>query len=71
MDLDNRKVIHYAAVCSSPEPLKLLIVHDGVNILDIEKKKMNCLHLAAIAGRSDNVKVILESKPQMILSKDS
>jgi len=71
MDKNNRKVIHYAAVCTSPEPLKLLLGRDGVNVLDIEHKKKNCLHFAAIAGRAQNVKLILDHKPQMITSKDS
>jgi len=39
MDKDNKKAIHYAAVCSGPEPLKVLMEKEDVNILDIDKMK--------------------------------
>jgi ankyrin repeat protein len=39
MDKDNKKAIHYAAVCSGPEPLMILLQKDDVNILDIDKNK--------------------------------
>jgi ankyrin repeat protein len=52
------------------EPLKLLSSTDGVNFLDIDKAKQNCLHLAARAGRAQNVRFILEHKPSMLASKD-
>jgi hypothetical protein len=39
MDKDNKKAIHYAAVCSGPGPLIILMQKDDVNILDIDKNK--------------------------------
>ena len=35
MDRDLRKPIHYAAACSGPEPLKLLL-EKGANVFDID-----------------------------------
>jgi ankyrin repeat protein len=63
MDKDNLKAIHYAAVCESPEPLKLLLQREDVNILDIDKTKKNCLHYAAISGRAEHVRAILQKRP--------
>lgn len=66
---DMRRLIHYAAVCESPAPLEYLISR-GANVLDIDLKKVHCLHMAIKANRPKNVKVILavgDGKPQLLL----
>ncbi|CAL8148360.1 unnamed protein product [Orchesella dallaii] len=55
---------HYAAVCSSPEPLKYLLQF-GISVHTVTSTKRNgdgytFLHAAVAAGRTHNVKVILE-----------
>ena len=53
-----RRPIHYAAACESTGPLEYLI-QKGANVLDVDNRKTNCLHLAIKAKRADSVKMIL------------
>ena len=55
-----RKVIHYAAACQGPGPLKLLI-SKGVDIREGDKLKMTPLMIAAKYGRMENVKLLLST----------
>ena len=42
----------------------------GANLMDIDTKKTTCLHVAVIAGRSANVKFILDKCPQLLKLRD-
>lgn len=53
-----RRPIHYAAACEATGPLEYLI-QKGANVLDVDNRKTNCLHLAIKAKRAANVKLIL------------
>ncbi|KAE9552335.1 hypothetical protein FO519_004460 [Halicephalobus sp. NKZ332] len=59
-DGDNWYTVHYAAVCSGPEPLKYLI-EKGAMINILNKHKESPLHCAARAGRVQNVKILLDT----------
>ena len=65
-----RRPIHYAAVCESTAPLEYLIAK-GANVLDIDIKKVSCLHLAIKANRPENVKVILNKNESLLNMKDN
>ncbi len=69
IDTDLRRPVHYAAACVGPEPLKVLIAA-GANLLDQDNQKRNCLHLAAMTGRADNIRVILQTNPNMVSLRD-
>jgi ankyrin repeat protein/predicted DNA-binding WGR domain protein len=58
-DEERRKPIHYAAACSSPEPLKFLIAR-GVDFKDGDDKGITPLNCAVHYGRLENVEVILK-----------
>lgn len=47
-----------------------MLIAAGANIMDQENQKRNCLHYAAIAGRADNIKVILQNNPNMVNLRD-
>uniref|UniRef100_A0A183G453 ANK_REP_REGION domain-containing protein n=1 Tax=Heligmosomoides polygyrus TaxID=6339 RepID=A0A183G453_HELPZ len=55
-DSNNWYTIHYAAACEGPEPLKFLL-KSGASPLSFNKQLESPLHVAARAGRKDNVKV--------------
>ena len=57
-DSQNRKPIHYAATLESSKNFELL-VKNGADILDMDKKKMTCLMIACIHGRVNIIKSIL------------
>lgn len=59
-DTQNNKLIHFAAICSQPGPL-LLLIEKGANVFDFNTEKKTPLHYAAIHSRPLNVKAILES----------
>lgn len=63
-DAQGWTVGHYAAVCCGPEPLKYLLQFGiSVNALTTAKRGGDCytlLHVAVAAGRTHNVKLILE-----------
>lgn len=40
------------------------------NLSDIDMKKVSCLHIAAQAGRAENMKFILIRRPQLLKLKD-
>lgn len=50
-DEDLWKPIHYAAACSGPGPLKVLLKH-GANLSDLTNEKLCPLHIAAKTGRA-------------------
>jgi len=58
-DSFGRKPIHYAAVLESSKALEML-VRNGADLKEIDKKKMTPLMLASKYGRTKNVKFILE-----------
>ena len=64
-----RKPVHYAAACIGPEPLKILVAAGG-NLREADKKKINCLHIAAMRGRAHNIRTILTEQPDMIKIRD-
>ena len=68
-DSDGRRPIHYAASCLGPEPLKLLMIK-GVNLVESDNEERTCLHLAAITGRSENIRLILSRNSGMANMKD-
>ncbi|VDN05648.1 unnamed protein product [Thelazia callipaeda] len=59
-DLDGWDLIHYAAVCEGPGPLKHLLSL-GVSPLGLTKKKQLPLHCAVRAGRLENVEILIEA----------
>ena len=54
------KLIHYAAVCESSGPLKL-VIEKGASVFDLNGQKKSALHFAAINCRAENVRAILEA----------
>ncbi|VDM39831.1 unnamed protein product [Toxocara canis] len=59
-DAQNWFTIHYAAVCEGTGPLKLLL-DKGTPVALLNKAKDLPLHCAARAGRTENVKLLLEA----------
>jgi len=59
-DSESWYTIHYAAVCSGPEPLKYLIEKGAMPNI-VNKHKESPLHCAARAGRTENVKILLDA----------
>ncbi|KAK6753164.1 hypothetical protein RB195_012642 [Necator americanus] len=59
-DSNNWYTIHYAAVCEGTEPLKLLL-KNGASPASLTKQHETPLHVAARAGRKENVKILLEA----------
>jgi ankyrin repeat protein len=68
-DSDQRRPIHYAAACEGPEPLKLLL-SVGANLSEVDHQQKNCLHIASITGRAENIRTILYADPTLVGSKD-
>lgn len=64
-----RRPVHYAAACIGPEPLRLLI-QSGAALNAVDNQKKNCLHVAAYTGRHENARIILESNPGLLNTKD-
>jgi ankyrin repeat protein len=64
-----RKPIHYAAACENSDNL-LTLIDMQANLSDIDMKKVSCLHIAAQAGRAENMKFILVRRPQLLKLKD-
>lgn len=61
-DAEDRKLIHYAAACSSTEPLKFLF-ENGKSLVvtfDLDKNGVTPLMVACRTGRLENVKLLLE-----------
>ena len=54
-----RKPVHYAACCSSTEPLKILL-NKGIDCRDYDKNKMTPLMYAANSGRVNNIILMCE-----------
>ena len=63
------KPLHYAATCISPEPLKLLI-DKGANLFDQDLLKRTALHFAAMTGRTENIKWLLEQSSRLSRVRD-
>ncbi|EYC44087.1 hypothetical protein Y032_0472g2060 [Ancylostoma ceylanicum] len=59
-DTNNWYTIHYAAVCEGPEPLKFLL-KNGAAPSCLTKQHETPLHVAARAGRKENIKILLEA----------
>uniref|UniRef100_A0A158QL91 Poly [ADP-ribose] polymerase n=2 Tax=Haemonchus placei TaxID=6290 RepID=A0A158QL91_HAEPC len=59
-DLNNWYTIHYAAVCEGPEPLKFLL-KNGASPMALTKQHESPLHVAARAGRKENIKILLDA----------
>jgi len=63
------KPVHYAACCESSENLEYLVAK-GASLFDINLQKMTPLHFAAINGRHENIKFILEQSPLLVKNRD-
>jgi ankyrin repeat protein len=59
LDTEMRRPIHYAACCETTENLKILIAK-GANVMDVDCRKVTCLHAAVMAGRAVNAKFIIQ-----------
>jgi ankyrin repeat protein len=59
-DNQNWKPLHYAAACEGAGPLKLLLSL-GASVFDLNFSKQTALHIAAINGRTDNIKELLQA----------
>jgi len=68
-DLLNRKLMHYAAACTSSGPLELLLTH-GANPADLDNLKRSPLHYAAIYNRPENVRILIDKAPLMLKARD-
>ena len=53
-DNHQNKPIHYAAVCESSGPLKILL-EKGASVFDMNGQKKTPLHYAAMNNRAENV----------------
>jgi len=69
LDNEMRRPVHYAAACSTTGNLNFLI-EKGANVADIDNRKVTCLHTAVMAGRADNVKIIMKKQPTLLKFKD-
>lgn len=58
-DMEGRKVIHYAAACTSAEPLKILLDH-GANSNDLTRTKLSPLMIAAMYNRCQCALVLIQ-----------
>ncbi|OMJ69090.1 hypothetical protein SteCoe_33275 [Stentor coeruleus] len=58
-DLEGRRVVHYAAACTSSRPLEVLVAH-GANINEMDKKKVTPLMVAAMYNRLETVKFLVQ-----------
>lgn len=63
------KLVHLAACCTTSDNLKFLI-EKGANLYDLSSYKRNCLHFAAMNGRAENVKIILEANHTLCKVRD-
>lgn len=63
------KPIHYAACCETSANLEYL-VEKGASLFDINMTKMTPLHYAAINGRHENVKFMIQSSPLLVKNRD-
>ena len=61
--------MHYAAACETSKPLQVLI-NAKANLMDQDNKKRNCLHIAAKTGRAENIRLILQTNPDMVSLRD-
>ena len=69
-DSEGRRVVHYAAACTSAGPLKALLDH-GCNPSETDKFKVTPLMLAAMYNRVDTAKLLLEKGvPVHVKAKD-
>jgi len=68
-DNQNWKPIHYSAACESSGPLALLLGL-GVSVYDQTWTKQTALHIAAVNGRTDNIKLLLEKEPKLAKLRD-
>ncbi|KAG9410352.1 hypothetical protein AC1031_018386 [Aphanomyces cochlioides] len=59
VDRNDWQAVHYAAACSSPEPLKILLNAD-VDAMARTKQKDLPIGIACCLGRVENVKLLLE-----------
>lgn len=64
-----RKAVHYAAACSNPENLKL-VISMGANVNDIDVLKTTAAHVAAKTGQAKNLAEILKIAPLLIKARD-
>jgi len=58
-DVDGWKAVHYAAVCVSTAPMKLLLDR-GADMQELTKKKVTPLMIAASRNRAETAKLLLE-----------
>ena len=68
-DDDMWKPIHYASACTGSGPLKVLLKY-GANMNDLTNEKLTPLHIAARAGRPENITLILKEKPALTKARD-
>ena len=69
MDNRNYKPIHYAAACSDPGPMQVLL-ENGANLFDFTNQKETALHIAAINGNAQLIKLILEKDINLFKCRD-
>ena len=70
MDSEGRKAVHYAAACSSNEPLKVLKEY-GCNLSDVDKMKITPLMVSAMYGKTEPALYLLANNVQFnFKSKD-
>jgi ankyrin repeat protein/predicted DNA-binding WGR domain protein len=70
-DLENRRPIHYAAACTTADPLKVLLEH-GANIQDVDKNKISPLMIAAMYDRVQTATLLIQKGANIHLkSKES
>lgn len=68
-DLDERKLVHYAAACESSEPLKFLFEHGKslVGTFDLDTSGTTPVMVACERGRLENLKLLLERDRSLTL----
>lgn len=69
-DRSMRRPIHYAAACEGTGPLDFLLSR-GIRIDDVDNEGHTPLHIAADAGRAQNVELILRKARQEKKMKES
>jgi ankyrin repeat protein len=65
MDNSMMKPAHFAAACSNPENIKLLVAK-GASLTDIDRSKKTPMHVAAMARRSETLRYLMEQNKELI-----
>lgn len=67
-DSQQRKPVHFAAVCETTAPLKFL-VSKGAYLEDVNKEGVTPMTMACIAGRANNVKFLYDTLKEAAAQK--